>query len=111
MNISGAAPQTFTDRVVEIIGSIPAGRVLTYGSVAALAGNPRAARQVVRVLHACSRREGLPWHRVVNREGRIALKQFQGYEEQLALLEAEGVKFVDGAIDLARFLWRPGRGR
>ena len=102
---------TFTDRALEIIRNIPPGRVLTYGAVAALAGNRRAARQVARVLHSCSRKEELPWHRVVNRQGRISLKPLHGYEEQLALLETEGVEFEDGAIDLDRYLWRPGSGR
>ena len=61
--------QTFTTRVIEAIRSIPAGRVATYGQIADMAGNRRAARQVARLLHACSHTQGLPWHRVVNREG------------------------------------------
>jgi methylated-DNA-protein-cysteine methyltransferase-like protein len=98
----------FTDRVIETIRNIPAGRVATYGQIAGLAGNPRAARQVARILHACSSVEGLPWHRVVNREGRIALKPFQGFEEQRRLLEGERVEFDrSGAIDMFRFLWVP----
>lgn len=108
MHMPDAAPQTFTDRVVEIVRNIPPSLVLTYGAVAALAGNPRAARQVVRVLHACSRREELPWHRVVNRGGRIVLRSAEGRSEQRSLLKREGIEF-DGtdAIDLERFLWRP----
>ena len=73
-----------------------------------MAGNIRAARQVVRILHTCSATEGLPWHRVVNREGRIALKPLRGYEEQRRLLEEEQIEFDHtGGIDLGRFLWRP----
>jgi len=71
-----------------------------------MAGNPRAARQVVRILHTCSKNEGLPWHRVVNREGRISLKRLHGYEKQRQLLEDEGIEFGLGdRIDLGRFLW------
>ncbi len=71
-----------------------------------MAGNNRAARQVVRILHTYSKKEGLPWHRVVNREGRISLPKGQGYEEQKALLENEGVEFeFGGGIDLERYLW------
>jgi methylated-DNA-protein-cysteine methyltransferase-like protein len=107
MNTSSETHLTFTARVVGLIRAIPHGRVLTYGAVAVMAGNPRAARQVARVLHACSRKEELPWHRVVNREGRISLKPFQGYEEQRELLEKEGVEFTEDTLDLERFLWRP----
>ncbi len=82
----------------------------TYGGVARMAGSARAARQVVRILHTCSRREGLPWQRVVNREGRISLKPGYGYEEQKELLADEGVEFdLSDRIDFDRFLWNPGK--
>lgn len=98
--------EPFTKKVMELIREIPEGRVVTYGFIAALAGNPRAARQVARVLHSCSRKEGLPWHRVVNRDGRISLKPFQGYEIQKQLLEGERVLFDQkDRIDLNIFLW------
>lgn len=100
--------QTFTERLIELIRRIPAGRVATYGQIAAMAGNPKAARQVARALHACSQKEDLPWHRVVNREGRIALKTYAGGAEQQRFLENEGVQFDPaGVIDLKVFLWRP----
>ncbi len=99
----------FTEQAIEVIRSIPEGKVATYGGVAALAGNPRAARQVVRILHTCSRKEGLPWQRVINREGRISLKRGQGYEEQKKLLEQEGVEFdLSGRVNFEEFLWIPG---
>ncbi|HEX5563862.1 MAG TPA: MGMT family protein, partial [Sporosarcina sp.] len=62
----------FTERVVQIIRDIPAGKVMTYGQVAAAAGNPRGARQVVRVLHSMSAKYDLPWHRIVNAQGGIS---------------------------------------
>ena len=98
--------QTFTEQVVEMIQSIPKGRVSTYGALARAAGNPRAARQVARILHACSEKENLPWWRVVNRKGQIALKPGYGFEEQESLLLEEDVE-VDrsGRIDLERYLW------
>ena len=102
------AKTPFTLAVIECIRAIPKGRVATYGGIARLAGSARAARQVVRVLHTCSRNEELPWHRVVNREGRIGLKSFQGAGDQLRLLKMEGVAFsVDEAIELNRFMWLP----
>ncbi len=102
------ARQQFTDRVIEIIRAIPTGKVTTYGRVAELAGNVRAARQVSRILHSCSSKEDLPWHRVINKSGRISLKIFKGYEEQKMLLENEGIEFDSkGNIDLECFLWAP----
>ena len=98
----------FTIDVKKLILQIPAGRVATYGQIAAQAGNPRAARQVARILHACARKDGLPWHRVVNQHGRISLRQSQGYEIQQTLLELEGVVFSENnRIDLERFIWNP----
>jgi methylated-DNA-protein-cysteine methyltransferase-like protein len=99
---------TFHQRAIEVIKKIPKGKVATYGQVAALAGSPRAARQVVRALHSSSRKEKLPWHRVVGSKGQISLKRGYGYEEQRELLEKEGVKFtLSGGIDFDQFLWEP----
>jgi methylated-DNA-protein-cysteine methyltransferase-like protein len=85
----------FSERLAAVIAAIPPGKVLAYGQAAALAGNPKAARQVVRFLNSSAGRLGLPWHRLVNREGRIALPAGGGFELQKALLEAEGVPIDD----------------
>ena len=99
---------TFHQRAIEIIKKIPKGKVATYGQVAAMAGSPRAARQVVRALHTSSRKEKLPWHRVVSGKGQISLKRGYGYEEQKELLEKEGIAFtLSGGIDFDQFLWEP----
>ena len=99
----------FTENVVEIIRSIPEGKVATYGQVARLAGSPRAARQVVRALHSMSKKHRLPWHRVINAKGQIALQDDESYNEQVLSLEAEGVEIgLNGVIDLDRFQWQPG---
>nr|WP_321257348.1 MGMT family protein [uncultured Pseudodesulfovibrio sp.] len=96
----------FTLKVIKIIRSIPHGKVATYGGIATMAGNRRAARQVARILHSCSRKEGLPWHRVLNREGRISLARQQGYEDQKELLVNEGILFdASDRINLDDFLW------
>ena len=101
-------PTDFTLRAKNIIKQIPKGKVSTYGVIAAYSGNPRAARQVARILHSCSSKDNLPWHRVVNRNGRISLKRACGYEIQKQLLENEGVIFSNGDdIDLSGFLWQP----
>lgn len=97
---------SFHQRVIEVIRQIPRGKVATYGQIAALAGNPRAARQVVRTLHAASEKERLPWHRVINGEGQISLKPGRGYEQQKTLLKKERIVFSsDDRIDLEKYLW------
>lgn len=102
------SPAPFTLRAIELIRSIPEGKVATYGQIAAMAGSPRAARQVVRVLHSSSRKEGLPWHRVVNREGKISLPEHRGHNRQRALLKSESIEFgEDDRINLDRYRWRP----
>jgi methylated-DNA-protein-cysteine methyltransferase-like protein len=99
----------FTENVIEIILSIPAGKVATYGQIARLAGSPRAARQVVRALHSMSKKYRLPWHRVINAKGQIALQDDESYNEQRLSLEAEGVEIgLNGVIDLEKYQWKPG---
>lgn len=96
-----------TQDIVDIIRSIPRGKVATYGQIARLAGYPNGERQVVRILHTCTAKYNLPWHRVVNAKGEIALSIYNGADEQKALLEAEGIRFVDEyKIDLKRFQWQ-----
>ena len=100
--------QRFTQNVVAVIQAIPKGKVTSYGRVAALAGNPRGARQVSRYLHSLSEKYDLPWHRVVNAAGNISLPKGRGYEQQRALLEDEGVVFSGSrSIDFSVFLWEP----
>jgi methylated-DNA-protein-cysteine methyltransferase-like protein len=97
---------SFHQRAVSVIRSIPRGRVATYGQVAALAGNPRASRQVSRILHSSSRKENLPWHRVINAKGGISLPPGHGCELQRSLLRGEDVEFDEGGrVDLKRYGW------
>ena len=101
-------PTPFTESVIAILKKIPKGKVATYGQVATLAGSPRAARQVVRILHSSSKKYKLPWHRVINSQGKISLLPNQGYEIQKALLVKEKVKFsLYEQIDLEIFQWEP----
>jgi methylated-DNA-protein-cysteine methyltransferase-like protein len=88
-----------TARIVAVLKALPRGTVTSYGEVASAAGIPNGARAVVRVLHAMSRKEGLPWHRVIRADGRIALPRGEGFELQKALLEEEGVSVSeDGRV-------------
>ncbi len=96
----------FTESVCSHLLAVPEGSVVTYGSLAAAAGSPRAARQVVRILHTQSRLRGLPWHRVLASGGRIALPDSEGGDLQRQLLIGEGVEFgLNGLVDLTRYEW------
>lgn len=97
----------FTTKAVEVIKSIPSGKVMTYKGVAVACGNPKAARQITRVLHSMSEKHSLPWHRVINSKGEISLPLGSGGEIQAALLEAEGVEVVNGRIDLSIYEHKP----
>ena len=105
---ANSSTSPFHKKVVAMIKKIPKGKVATYGKIAAYAGNPRAARQVVRTLHSSSVKEKLPWHRVINSQGKISLPVGNGYELQKALLESDGVVFGLGdKVDLKKYLWAP----
>jgi methylated-DNA-protein-cysteine methyltransferase related protein len=92
----------FSHRVISLIKLIPEGAVATYGQIAAQAGAPRGARQVVRILHSCSHTKDLPWHRVINRQGMISLPHGEGFEEQYSMLNSEGVMVEqNGHVSLA----------
>ena len=93
----------FSRRVREAVQGIPRGCVMSYGRVAALAGNPRAARGVGYALSHVSG-EGLPCHRVVFADGALARDAvFGGEGVQRRLLEAEGVPFLpDGRVDMEK---------
>lgn len=93
----------FTERVIEIIKAIPNGKVMTYGQIAKEAGSPRGARQVVRILHTMSAKHNLPWHRVINIKGEIAIPDEESAYSQRTMLEAEGVCFrPNGLVDFKK---------
>ncbi len=98
----------FTDKAIAILQQIPRGHVSTYGTIAFLAGSPGGARQIARLLHSSSKKHKLPWHRVVNREGKISPRQSMSHIEQHTLLKNEGIKISkDGIVDLDTYLWLP----
>lgn len=97
--------QEFTKIVLEIIQQIPRGKVMTYGQIASWADSPRSARQVARILHGMSEAYNLPWHRVINKQGKISLTGVPG-STQRALLEREGIVFKNNKIDLSIHQWK-----
>jgi len=107
----------FTVRVYRVVRAIPAGRVMTYGKVAAMIPPPSGtdvpgyervkARWVGYAMAECP--DDVPWQRVVNARGRVSLRPGEGPEVQRLLLMQEGVVFDEaGRIELAAFGWDPG---
>jgi methylated-DNA-protein-cysteine methyltransferase-like protein len=84
-----------------MILSIPAGKVSTYGAVAAAAGYPRYHRAVARLLRT-DPPDSLPWHRVLGAGGEIKLRGAPAHEQR-ARLKLEGVEFVSRCVDMSRF--------
>ena len=118
----------FEARIRALLARIPPGSVATYGQLAALAGYPRRARAVGRVLRFLPRSSGLPWHRVINAQGRVAARntgldatrkasrprhgpsQGSPEAEQERLLRKDGIPLPRGRIDLKRYGWKPEQG-
>ncbi len=95
-------------RIYAVVAQIPRGQVATYGQVAALAGAPRHARQVGYALFDLPTGSELPWHRVINARGEVSPRSEPGRDGfQRRLLEAEGIEFRRGRIDLERYRWEP----
>lgn len=99
----------FSRRVYDCVRRIPRGRIVNYGSVAALAGQPRAARGVGYALSHLPHGTDVPWWRVVNRRGGISTSRATGLaQQQRALLESEGIEFDGmGEASWERFGWDP----
>ena len=85
--------------ILQVVGSIPRGKVATYGDIAAAAGHPGCARQVVWALRTS---EAVPWHRVVGAGGVVRLTGEPGLEQRLRLA-GEGVDIKGRRIDLVRY--------
>ena len=102
-------PSDTYGRIYRVVSRIPRGRVATYGQVAAVAGLPRQARLVGYALNVLPMNSTVPWHRVVNAQGRISLRSGGlGHDDlQAQMLAQEGVVLEDGSLSLARYQWRP----
>ena len=97
-------------KIYEVVKSIPKGKVATYGQIAELAGFPRQARMVGYALNSTPEDLDIPWHRVINSQGKISLGDGSGWGGyQRSLLENEGVEFTpSGKILLSKFRWKEG---
>lgn len=91
-------------RIYAAIAAIPAGRVASYGAIAARAGLPRRARMVGTALRQSPDDMDLPWHRVLHADGSIALpRDSAGFREQCQRLRAEGVEVRNGRVPMSAF--------
>lgn len=97
----------FHRRVWAWVRKVPPGHVATYGQIATLLGSPRVARHVGYAMAAVRPEDDVPWHRIINAQGRISHRGDVGRaREQRELLEAEGVVFDErDRVDLERFRW------
>jgi methylated-DNA-protein-cysteine methyltransferase-like protein len=98
-------------RIYAAVGQVPHGRVATYGLIAEVAGLPGHARQVGYALHRTPDGVEIPWHRVINAKGEIALRADPiAAKLQRTLLRGEGVRFRrNGTVDLRKYGWKVER--
>ena len=94
------------DKIYEWVCRVPEGKVAGYGQIAGLVGKC-SARQVGYAMAALPDDSGVPWHRIINSQGRISMRTgSEGHQLQRILLEAEDVVFSeDGKIDLVEYRW------
>lgn len=98
--------ETFSERVEALVAQIPVGRVMTYGQLAVLCGNARAARIVGGIAHFGD--PALPWQRVVNKQGGLAAGYPGGRTAHAEQLRIEGVPLnEDMSVPIDALLWWP----
>lgn len=97
-------------RIWQVIAMIPEGKVSTYGDIAKHAGLAKAARRVGMALRGLPDDTRIPWHRVINSQGRISLPEGSASQyRQREKLESEGVIFKPNkSVDLRKYRWNPG---
>ncbi|MGL5359004.1 MAG: MGMT family protein [Shewanella sp.] len=95
-------------KIWQVVAMIPEGKVSSYGKLADLAGLPGRARYVSTALKAAPAQLALPWHRVLNHQGRIAFAANSAhFQQQLVLLQAEGIIVNQGKVKLSEYEWQP----
>ena len=95
--------------ILAVVSQIPKGKVASYGQIAKLAGLPKHARLVGRVLGQIEDRTTIPWHRVINSQGKMSTTQLTEHGDHLQqiLLLSEGVVVLNGRVNLKQFAWLP----
>lgn len=96
------------ERIWYIVNLIPKGKVMPYGHVADLAGLPGRARFVSYALRQATAEQLLPWHRVINSQGKLSFaRHSDAFIKQTELLRLDGVMVESGKISLNQYQWRP----
>lgn len=98
----------FREAVLQLVALVPRGAVATYGQIAMMAGYPRRPRQVGMVLKGLPEATELPWHRIINAQGRVPTRgRWWGAMVQIQRLREEGVEVDnEGKLELDRVRWR-----
>lgn len=94
-------------QILQVVALIPYGKVASYGQIAKMAGLPKHARLVGYVLKHLDTDAKIPWHRVINSQGKISLSKLddQGDNIQRSKLLAEGVMVIGDKINLKQYQW------
>jgi len=101
----GVVPRKYT-LIWNVVRGIPKGKVSTYGRIADLCGLLGHARLVGYALHNLPRGSSIPWHRVINAQGKISLSDLDGLaERQRRLLRKEGIVFIRDVVSLSKYGW------
>lgn len=107
---SAAKPDSTRQRIYAVVRRVPRGKVATYGQIAELAGLEGQARQVGYAMAAVPSSSAVPWHRIINAQGRVSVRSAGSGSTiiQQQLLEREGVLFDGGGrVSLSRYRWKP----
>jgi alkylated DNA nucleotide flippase Atl1 len=96
-----ALPTPFAEDVLDMVATIPAGRVMSYSDIAGALGRG-GARQVGQAMARFG--SGVPWWRVLRHDGSCAAVH---HDEQVSRLKAEGVRFSGGRVEMGTARWHP----
>lgn len=101
--------QELGQMIIAVVMQIPYAKVASYGQIARMAGLPRHARLVGRILADLASDVDVPWHRVVNAQGKISLQKIDqlGVNVQAQKLMDEGVLVLNNKVNLKQYLWTP----
>jgi methylated-DNA-protein-cysteine methyltransferase-like protein len=101
----GKPSKSFAE-IWDVVAVIPRGKVTTYGDIARLCGLPGQARLVGYALHNLPEKLKIPWHRVINSQGKISFPPSSRYNNiQRKLLQKEGIKFIGNRVLLQNYRW------
>ena len=94
-------------QILEVVALVPLGKVATYGQIAQLAGLPKHARLVGYALKNLDQTSEIPWHRIINAQGKVSTHHLNqaGENIQLNRLMDEGVIMLNGKINLKKYQW------